>query len=96
MAQFDVYSVRGGGLVIDCQSHLLRSLPTRFVVPLRAWDDSVMDRLNPIFDVDGQQFAMVTQLAGMVEARALKHVVTSLLDQEYVIKSALDMLISGY
>ena len=96
MAQFEVYRVRGGGLVIDCQSDLLRDLPTRFVVPLRARDQSVMERLNPVFDIDGQPFAMVTQLAGMVEARELTHSVASLVTQEYVIKSAIDMLISGY
>lgn len=35
MAQFDVYRVRGNVLVLDCQSDLLSSLTSRFVVPLR-------------------------------------------------------------
>ena len=96
MAQFDVYRVRGGGLVIDCQADVLRSLPTRFVVPLRARDDSAMDRHSAIFKVENREFAMVTQLAGGIDTRDLKTLVVSLVQQEYGIKSALDMLSAGY
>lgn len=96
MAQFDVCRARNGTLVIDCQSDLLRSLPTRFVVPLRAKDESVTRRLNPVFLVDGKQLTMVTQLAGSIDARAVTQVVTSLAEHDLEIKSALDMLISGF
>lgn len=96
MAQFDVYRVRGGGLVIDCQSDLLDNLPTRFVVPLRAEDASVMRRFNPVFQVEGRNFAMVTQLAGAIAARDILSTVASVASQEYQIKAALDMLIVGF
>ena len=96
MAQFDVYRVRGGGLVIDCQSDLLDNLPTRFVVPLRAEDSSVMRRFNPILQVEGRDLAMVTQLAGAIAVRDIVGIVASAAPHEYDIKAALDMLISGY
>lgn len=96
MAQFDVHRVRGGGLVIDCQADLLASLPTRFVVPLRVSDDSIMRRLNPAFTIDGLEYAMITQLAGSIDAHDIGEHVVSLTEHEYVIKSALDMLISGF
>jgi len=96
MAQFDVCRVRGGGLVIDCQSDLLDGLPTRFVVPLRPTDASVMQRLTPVFEVDGQTLAMVTPLAGAMDRRDIHEVIVSLVEHEFVIKAALDMLVSGY
>lgn len=96
MAQFDVYRVRGGGLVIDCQSDLLDDLPTRFVAPLRSTDTSVMHRFNPVFQVTGQDFAMITQLAGAIAIRDITGTVASLTSREYEIKAALDMLIVGF
>ena len=96
MAQFDVCRGRGGGTVIDCQSDLLRSLPTRFVVPLRAKDGSVMERLTPVFRIEDREVAMVPPLAGAIDTRDIGDVVTSLIEHEFTIRSALDMLISGY
>ena len=96
MAQFDVHRVRGGGLAIDVQSDVLRDLPTRFVVPLRGRDASVMGRLTPVFSIEGQDLAMVTHLAGAIYVRDLDAKVTSLIDHEYEIKAALDMLLSGF
>lgn len=96
MAQFDLCRVRGGGLVVDCQSNLLSMLPTRFVAPLRPRDDSVMRRLTPVFQVDGKELAMITPLAGAIDARAITGTVMSLADREHDIKAALDMLIYGF
>lgn len=96
MAQFDVCRVRGGGLVIDCQANLLDRLPTRFVVPLRPTDASVMQRLTPVFAIDGRDYAMFTPLAGAIDVRDIEAIVGSLLVHEYTIKTALDMLISGF
>ena len=42
MAQFDVYRIEGGGLVLDCQSDPLRDLGSRVVAPLRPADDAVL------------------------------------------------------
>lgn len=96
MAQFDVYRVRGGGLVVDCQSDLLSSLPTRFVAPLRLKDASTVQRLNPTFRIEGRDYIMVSQLAGSIDRRSIVETVISLTDDQFDIKNALDMLISGF
>ena len=94
--QFDVHNL-GDGLVIDCQSNLLAQIDSRFVVPLVrvAGASIVAQRLNPIFDIGGEQFAMLTQAAGAVRRRELGGVVTSLTDRSFEITGALDVLISG-
>lgn len=95
MAQFDVYRVRGGGLVVDCQTDALDSLPTRLVVPLRPRDKSAMGRLTPAFRVEGKDYILYTPLAGAVAARSLDRFVVSLAEHEYAIKGALDILTNG-
>jgi toxin CcdB len=97
VAQFDVYRV-AGGYAIDCQSDLLSHLDTRLVVPLNHPDNAPKpaDRLNPFFTVEGQSLVMVTQFAGVVSVKSLRDKVLSLTEHEYTIKSALDMLTSGY
>jgi len=97
MAQFDIFELRSGGLVIDCQADILAGINTRFVAPLNLPDDAPPGRarLNPVFQVDGEQRVMVTQFAGAVSVSELGRKVMSLGREEYVIKNALDMLLSG-
>ena len=96
MAQFDVHRL-ADGLVIDCQSNLLAQIESRFVVPLVRVDEApeVARRLNPIFDIAGERFAMLTQAASAVRRRELGGVVTSLADRSFEVTGALDVLISG-
>lgn len=96
MAQFDVYRVRGGGLVVDCQSNLLSALPTRFVAPLRVHAGRTIDRLNPIFRIEDRDYAMVAQLAGAIDRRAILATVASLAEHDLSVKAALDMLVTGF
>ncbi|MDO7841563.1 CcdB family protein [Sphingomonas immobilis] len=97
MAQFDVYEVRSGQYLIDCQSDLLSHLESRFTVPLSTASDGrqAIGRFHPHFVVEGITMMMVTELAGAIPARALGRRVGSLIAQEYEIKAALDMLVSG-
>jgi toxin CcdB len=97
MAQFDVYEVRRGQHLIDCQSDLLSHLESRFTAPLSPVADGrkAIGRLHPHFVVEGVAMMMVTELAGAIPARALGRRVVSLVTHEYQIKAALDMLISG-
>lgn len=71
---------------------------TRFTVPLRTPDRApkAANRLNPSFRLQGQEVVMVTQFAGAVPRKLLREKVASLADHEYEIKTALDMLVSGY
>lgn len=98
MARFDVYRERGStGLLIDCQANVLRTLETRFVVPLLPpfGDRPEFPRLNPIFEIDGQQLVMITQGAASVPVAALGSRVASLADHEWEISRALDLLLTG-
>ena len=52
-------------------------------------------RLNPVFDIDGQFYAMVTQFAATVGATDLKTKVTTLTAFRFDIVGAFDMLLTG-
>jgi toxin CcdB len=96
MTQFDVHRL-GNGFVLDCQSDLLRHIASRLVVPLVPRSDAPTPapRLNPIFEIDGVQYVMVTESAGAVRTQQLGPVVGSLADRSFEITGALDVLISG-
>ena len=99
MARFDVYrGVGGADLLLDCQSDLLRDLNTRFVVPLQLPENAPEParRLNPVFEIDGKRYVMVTQFAAAIALRECGGFVASLADQDTTIMNAVDMLISGY
>ena len=96
MAQFDALRVTGDVIVLDCRSDFLGDLPTRFVVPLRPVDRIGLRRLTPIFVVDGQPLTMLTPLARSIRKRDILGTVESLIAHEYEIKTALDMLVSGF
>jgi toxin CcdB len=97
MAKFDVFRTKDGWLALDCQGNTLRHLNTRLVVPLMPADEAPVagERLNPRFDIDGA-VVMVTQFAASLPVAELGSPVASLVDQEYAIGAALDMLITGY
>jgi len=51
--------------------------------------------LNPIFQIDGQDYVMFTQAAAVVRRRELGAVVVSLAHRSIEITGAFDVLISG-
>lgn len=97
MARFDVYRNPAGGYLLDCQANMFSDLNTRLAVPLLP--ESIAPtpgrRLNPIFAIEGERHAMITQYAAAVEVRELGPRVTSLAEFEYEIGNALDLLITG-
>ena len=98
MAQFDVHRLANGStLVIDCQSNLLDHIDSRFVVPIvaRANSPPPARRLNPVFEIDGEDYVMLTQAASAVRRRELGAVIASLDARRLEITNALDVLISG-
>ena len=98
MARFDVYGLRGGGLVLDCQANLLSDLKTRFVVPLLPAEKAPRpaERLNPVLRIGGGTYVMATQFAATVGVNELTDLIGSLEREEFVIANALDMLLTGY
>ena len=98
MARFDVHHNRGGsGYLLDCQADILADFNTRLVVPLLppAIAPTPAGRLNPAFEIEGKTHVMVTQFAGTVPARSLGKVVASLITDDRLIGTAIDMLLSG-
>jgi toxin CcdB len=97
MAQFDVFKLPDGEWVVAVQSDMLDVADTVVVVPLVApdHDATAADRLNPLLEVAGERRLLATQLIGAVNRRALSRSIGSLIADEYVIKTALDLLISG-
>lgn len=83
--------------MLDCQADLLNRLNTRLVVPLQPPDDAPKPagRLNPVFEIAGQSYVMVTQFATAVALSELGPVETSLSDHDTEIMNALDMLLTG-
>jgi toxin CcdB len=104
MAQFDVYRNANPATraripyLLDIQSDLLDSLATRVVVPLckpGILKGRLAERLNPVFEVEGREVAMLTpELAG-VPAKALGKAIGNLSGQRGVIIAALDLVITG-
>jgi toxin CcdB len=96
MARFDVYRTQDGQLVLDCQSRWLTHYNTRLVVPLMPENASpeIAKRLNPIFEIEGALFVMVTQYAAAVPVSELGKKVCSLTEHDYRIIDAIDVLIT--
>lgn len=98
MAKFDVFRRRAGaGYLLDCQADLLSQLNTRFVVPLLPVEGAPKPaaRLNPVFELEGKSYVMMTQFAAAVLVNELGEKVASLRDRDIEIINALDILTSG-
>ena len=94
MAQFDVFRLSDGTLVVDCQSDLIDGYNTRLVAPLiEAESDMVTTpRLHPRFSVAGEEVVMVTQFVTAVRADDLRVRVDSLAPERLRIIGAIDVL----
>ena len=96
MAQFDVHRL-GAGLVIDCQSDLFDHIVSRFVIPLVPTREAAVatHRLNPEFQIEGENYVLVTQAAASVGRNELGAVVISLAAHSDEITGAIDVLTGG-
>lgn len=86
------------GYIVDVQADFLSRLATRIVVPLLPEDAAprpVKDP-NPIFELLGESYVMVTQAIASIPGRELKRSVASLNDQHDQITCALDTLLLGF
>ena len=98
MARFDVYRMKDGETVIDCQADIHRHLDTRFIVPLVpfAADYPLKAHLNPIVDMEGTRFVLVAEFASTVFVRDMRKKISTLDDHHDQITRALDFLTSGF
>ncbi len=99
MARYDVYFMSGDvGFLLDCQADIHWRLQSRFVVPLwpRSLAPPLLPGLTPVFTINDEAVVMMIQSASAVPVSVLTRPVASLIEQEYVISNALDMLLTGY
>lgn len=99
MARFDVYAGVGAaeGYVVDVQAPLLYGLATRIVIPLLPRDTTLAVReLNPIVDVGGRSFMLMTQELAAIPRSLLRQPVVSLADRRDDTTRALDTLFTGF
>jgi CcdB protein. len=96
MAQFDLYRLRGGQLVVDLQTDLIGIEASRIVAPLReAGQCTVFPGLTPTVEVDGEAWIVRVQELAAVPGSELRELVGSLEVDRDRLKRALDILIDG-
>ena len=103
MTQFDIHrNTRLGAedvpYLLDIQSDFLDRLGTRLVVPLMplARYGTPIERLNPLFEIEGEaHVGVVTEMAG-VSGSLLGKVVASAAERRHEIAAAVDFMIQGF
>ena len=98
MAQFCVYRLPAGPLVVDLQSDLIET-GTRVVAPLIPLSDGPrpFPRLEPVFDLLGQPYVLHTaELAAVPQHLIQDPPVADMSERDYEIRGALDMVFSGF
>ncbi len=96
MAQFDLYRLTDGLLVVDLQTDLIGIEASRIVAPLReAGRYATFPGLTPMVAVDGQSWIVRVQELAAVPASALRNRVGTLIAHRDALKRALDILIDG-
>lgn len=99
MARFDIFEYpETGGYLLDIQCDYLSRLATRVVVPLQPEEDAPPPArdLNPVFQIAGADYVMMTQYMAAVSQKELKRRAGSLVAAQDRIMKAIDMLFSGF
>ncbi len=99
MARYDVYdNAAGNDYLLDVQSDILDAMNTRMIVPLMAAKNAPKpaSRLNPVFDINGKRYVMVTQFMAAVPVTILKTPTANFSLHSDQITNALDMLFQGF
>ena len=94
MAQYDVFRLADGGLVVDCQNDRLEEIGTRFVLPLMPAEYAPPPQswLNPSMMVDDEEVLLVPQFAMSIRTGELRRRVGTLAPQRDQIVRAMDRL----
>jgi toxin CcdB len=96
MAQFDLFRLKGGQLVVDLQTDLIGIDASRIVAPLREQDNyASFPGLTPSVVFDEITWIVRIQELAAVPGSELREPVGSLADHRDVLKRALDILIDG-
>lgn len=96
MAQFDLFRLRGGQLVVDLQTDLIGIEASRIVAPLReAGRYAAFPGLTPVVEVEGEAWVVRIQELAAVPGVELHDAIGSLGEHRDALKRALDILIDG-
>ncbi|GGK47481.1 CcdB family protein [Salinarimonas ramus] len=98
MAQFHVYRLARGRLVLDLQSDLIDA-GTRVVAPLHLLRDgpAPISRLEPILEIFAEPYVLHTAEMAAIPSKLLAGPpIADISDRSYDIKSALDMVFWGF
>lgn len=96
MAQFDVFRLKSGMLVVDLQTDLIGIEASRIVAPLReAGRYAAFPGLTPPVEVEAATWIVRMQELAAIPGAELRDVVTSLAAHRDALKRALDILIDG-
>ena len=96
MAQFDVFRLRNGQLVVDLQTDLIGIEASRVVAPLREEGRfAAFPGLTPQVSFEGTHWLVRVQELAAVTGSELGACIGSLAGERDVLKRALDILIDG-
>ncbi len=96
MAQFDLYRLADGQLVVDLQTDLIGIDASRVVAPLRDAERYVaFPGLTPRVELDGASWIVRVQELAAVPGGELRQPVGTLVEHRDALKRALDILIDG-
>lgn len=99
MTRYRVYPAPASkGYLIDVQAGALSHLNTRLVIPLLPLDvaPKPAKTLNPLFDIDGTTYSMVTQFMAAMPVTALRDAIFSVENRRDDIVAATDLLLQGF
>lgn len=99
MSQYGVYrNPEGNGYVLDVQADVNKHFNTRIVVPLLPLDAAPKPAktLNPLFELNGAPYSMVTQYMAAMPVKALKDKLFNVTDRRTEIVAAIDLLLQGF
>jgi toxin CcdB len=98
MAQFQVYRVPGGRLLLDLQTDLIDT-GSRVVAPLvpASSGPKAIGRLEPVFTIEGTVYVLHTAEMAAVPSALLKgSAVADLSSSDHEIRGAVDMVFCGF
>ena len=99
MERFTAYpNPSGPGYLLNVQADLMNPFNTRVVIPLLPLTEAPKPAktLNPLFDIEGVQYSMVTQYMAAVPAKELKGPAFNAQDRHDEIVAAIDFLFHGF
>ena len=99
MSKYGVYlNPEGLGYLIDVQADINAHFNTRVVIPMLPLDTAPKPArtLNPLFELNGECYSLVTQYMAAVPVKVLKDKLFNVEDRREDIVAAIDLLLQGF